>query len=80
MNYHSVTHTSSQNANQSALCDIGDIHIDKSLSPTARTQKYLSDGHNPYRFLVNGTIINISFNEERSLTSCLARAFDAAMK
>ena len=68
-----------QNINPNALCDINDIRIDKTLPPKQRVRKYLSDGYNPYRFIVDGTVINIGFTEERSLTSCLVRAFDAVM-
>lgn len=67
------------NTNTYVLCDISDIRVDKTLPPKQRVQKYLSDGYNPYRFIVDGTVINIGFTEERSLTSCLVRAFDAVM-
>lgn len=60
-----------------SLHDINDIHIDKNLPPTERARKYINDGYNPYRFLVNGTVININFNGEDSLNSCLARALDS---
>lgn len=60
-----------------ALCDISNIHIDKSLPPEERARKYLNDGYNPYRFLVDGTVINLSFNGEESLSSCLARALES---
>lgn len=64
-------------ATHQSLCDISDIHIDKSLSPHERAQKYIRDGYNPYRFLVDGTVINISFNGNESLNSCLARALNS---
>ena len=60
-----------------ALHDISDIHIDKSLPPAERARKYIRDGYNPYRFLVDGTVINLRFNGNESLSSCLVRAFDA---
>ena len=59
------------------LHDISDIHIDKSLPPNERARKYINDGYNPYRFLVDGTVINLSFNDNESLNSCLARALDS---
>lgn len=62
---------------QNALCDVDEIHIDKSLPPNERAQKYIHDGYNPYRFLVDGTVINLRFNGEESLSSCLARALDS---
>ena len=60
-----------------SLCDISDIHIDKSLSPHERAQKYINDGYNPYHFLVDGMVINLSFNGKESLSSCLARALES---
>lgn len=60
-----------------SFCDISDIHIDKTLPPNERVKKYIRDGYNPYRFLVDGMVINLSFNGEESLSSCLARALNA---
>ena len=68
MNY-ADTHTT--------LYDIRDIHIEKSLSPAERARKYIRDGYNPYRFLVGGMVINLSFNGKESLNSCLARALES---
>lgn len=70
-----MNHTNTHN-----LHDINDIRIDKSLPPTKRAQKYISDGYNPYRFTVDGTIINIRFNNDKSLNTCLANAFNATLK
>lgn len=78
--YYPNNHTSPQNTNSNTLCDINDIHIDKTLPPKQRVQKYLSDGYNPYRFIVDGTVINIRFNNDKSLNTCLANAFNATLK
>lgn len=68
-----MKHTGTQNT----LYDVRDIHIDKTLPPNERVKKYIRDGYNPYRFIVDGTKVNLSFNGEESLSSCLARALNA---
>lgn len=68
-----MNHTDTQNA----LYDVRDIHIDKSLPPKDRARKYINGGYNPYRFMVDGTVINISFNGNESLNSCLVRALES---
>lgn len=59
------------------LHDISDIHIDKSLPPNERARKYIKDGYNPYRFMIDGMVINLSFNGNESLSFCLARALES---
>ena len=59
--------------------DISDIRIDKSLPPAERVRSFLKDGYDPYRLTVGSTDVRIRFREERSLTSCLARAFSSSI-
>ena len=42
---------------------------------TSIQKGFTSTGHDSYSLFVGDTVINIRFNKERSLTTCLAKAF-----
>lgn len=57
------------------LVDISDVHLDKTLPPTERLEKYLKDIKNPYRFLCNGNTITVNFIGKNTLDNILKNYF-----
>ena len=64
---------------QNGSTDIRHIDVDKNLPPAERIQNYLNAVGDPYHFMVGDTRVSIRFTGEKSLTSCVAGALNAAI-
>jgi len=54
------------------LKELTEIHIDPNAPLDERFEKYLDEIGNPYRFTVNGTVVNIGFSStEKTLSESL---------
>lgn len=59
---------------KNALVDISTITIDDSLPREERIRDYIRQIKNPYCYLSNGVVINVSFAGKRSIEDCLKNA------
>ena len=55
--------------NLAELVDIGDVVIDKSLTPEERVKSYVEQIKDPYRFKVGDVVVRVSYaDKDKSLT------------
>lgn len=63
------------------LKELTDITIDQNAPLEERFEKFIDDIGNPYRFKVNGTVVNIRFsNTEKTLSESLYKYFTHEIK
>lgn len=64
-----------EDVNKNELKEITDIHIDQDSSIDVRFETFLAKIKNPYIFLVNGTPVQIIFDDHNSQTldDCLLK-------
>ena len=61
-----------ENINTNDLADIMNVYIDPQLSHIERIKSYIEQIKNPYCFLCNGTLVQVSFvSENRTLEESL---------
>ena len=53
--------------NNSNLIDVDHIRIDQNLTMHEKIEQYIKQINNPYCFIVDGVVVNVSFNGESTL-------------